>query len=81
MIAEFERNLIREHTGAGRIAAQERGVRFGRPKKMNGEQKYLALSLLRQGKSVTEIAKTFNVHKATLNVPEVGWSFYSHYTP
>ena len=30
-LAEFERELIRERTGAGRIAAMKRGVRFGRP--------------------------------------------------
>ncbi|MFO8930422.1 recombinase family protein [Legionella pneumophila serogroup 1] len=65
-IAEFERDLIRERTGAGRVAAKERGVRFGRPEKMNEEQKLLALRLLEEGKSVTEIAKTFNVHKATI---------------
>lgn len=65
-IAEFERDLIRERTGAGRIAAKERGVRFGRPKKMNEEQKALASRLLQEGSSVSEIAKTFNVHKATI---------------
>jgi DNA invertase Pin-like site-specific DNA recombinase len=41
-IAEFERDLIRERTGAGRADAQKRGVRFGRPKKMNIEQQNLA---------------------------------------
>ena len=46
-IAEFERDLIRERTGAGRVAAKQRGVRFGRPKKMNEEQKLLAKRLLR----------------------------------
>lgn len=65
-IAEFERDLIRERTGAGRIAAKERGVRFGRPKKMNEEQKLLAKRLFEENKSVSEIAKTFNVHKATI---------------
>lgn len=65
-IAEFERDLIRERTGAGRIAAQQRGVRFGRPQKMNQEQKLLAKRLLDENKSVSEIAKTFNVHKATI---------------
>lgn len=30
-LAEFERELIRERTGAERIAAMKRGVRFGRP--------------------------------------------------
>ena len=65
-IAEFERDLIRERTGAGRDAAKKRGVRFGRPEKMNDEQKLLAKRLLQEDKSVSEIAKTFNVHKATI---------------
>jgi DNA invertase Pin-like site-specific DNA recombinase len=65
-IAEFERDLIRERTGAGRVAAKLRGVRFGRPEKMNEEQKLLAKRLLQEDKSVSEVAKTFNVHKATI---------------
>ena len=65
-IAEFERDLICERTDAGRIAAKKRGVRFGRPEKMNEEQKSLAKRLLQEDKSVSEIAKTFNVHKATI---------------
>jgi DNA invertase Pin-like site-specific DNA recombinase len=65
-IAEFERDLIRERTSAGRAAAKLRGVRFGRPEKMNEEQKLLAKRLLQEDKSVSEIAKTFNVHKATI---------------
>jgi DNA invertase Pin-like site-specific DNA recombinase len=65
-IAEFERDLIRERTGAGRADAQIRGVRFGRPKKMNEEQRRLAQRLLKEGKSVREVARTFSVHPATL---------------
>jgi DNA invertase Pin-like site-specific DNA recombinase len=65
-IAEFERDLIRERTGAGRADAQQRGVRFGRPKKMNIEQQDLAKRLLNEGKSVSEVARTFSVHPATL---------------
>ncbi len=65
-IAEFERDLIRERTYAGRVAAKQRGIRFGRPQKMNDEQKLLARRLLEENKSVSEIAKTFNVHKATI---------------
>ncbi len=53
-------------TSAGRVAAKQRGIRFGRPKKMNEEQKLLAKRLLEENKSVSEIAKTFNVHKATI---------------
>jgi DNA invertase Pin-like site-specific DNA recombinase len=65
-IAEFERDLIRERTGAGREAAKQRGVRFGRPRKLNPEQVELASQLLTQGKSVREIARTFDVHEATI---------------
>ena len=65
-IAEFERDLIRERTSVGRVAAKKRGVRFGRPEKMNDEQKILAKRLLQEDKSVNEVAKTFNVHKATI---------------
>lgn len=65
-IAEFERDLIRERIGAGRADAQKRGARFGRPKKMNEDQRKLAARLLNEGKSVREVARTFSVHPATL---------------
>jgi DNA invertase Pin-like site-specific DNA recombinase len=65
-IAEFERDLIRERTGAGRADAQKRGVRFGRPKKMNEQQRDLTNRLIKEGKSVSEVARTFSVHPATL---------------
>lgn len=65
-IAEFERDLIRERTSAGRVAAQKRGVRFGRPRKLNPDQAKLAKRLLDEGKLVSEIAQTFGVHVATI---------------
>ena len=65
-IAEFERDLIRERTGAGRADAKKRGVRFGRPKKLNADQRDLAQRLLKEGKSVREVARSFSVHPATL---------------
>ena len=65
-IAEFERDLIRERTSAGRDAAKKRGVRFGRPRKLNPDQAHLAAQLLAEGKAVREIARTFNVHEATI---------------
>jgi len=65
-IAEFERDLIRERTGVGRTAAKAKGVRFGRPKKLSVEQRALVLRLLREGKSVGELAKTFRVHATTI---------------
>jgi len=65
-IAEFERDLIRERTSAGREAAQKRGVRFGRPRKLSKDQAQLAQRLVLAGKSVSDIARTFNVHVATI---------------
>jgi DNA invertase Pin-like site-specific DNA recombinase len=65
-LAEFERELIRERTGAGRIAAMRRGVRFGRPSRLQPEQAALARRLLEEGKSAKEVASTFGVHKATI---------------
>jgi DNA invertase Pin-like site-specific DNA recombinase len=43
----FERDLIRERTGAGREAAKQRGVRFGRPRKLNTDQTQVALQFAR----------------------------------
>jgi hypothetical protein len=65
-IAEFERDLIRERTGAGREAAKKRGVRFGRPRKLTLDQGELARRLVSEGKAVREIASVFKVHPATI---------------
>ena len=65
-IAEFERDLIRERTGAGREAAKKRGVQFGRPRKLALDQSELAQRLVSEGKSVRGIASVFNVHPATI---------------
>ena len=61
-----ERDLIRERTSAGREAAQKRGVRFGRPRKLTLDQSELARRLVLEGKAVSDIARTFNVHSATI---------------
>ena len=65
-LAEFERTLIISRTNDGRIAAKARGVAFGRPKKMRPDQQQLARELVRDGKSISAVARTFNVHTATI---------------
>jgi DNA invertase Pin-like site-specific DNA recombinase len=65
-IAEFERALIRQRTQDGLIDARKRGVAFGRPPKMRPDQQKLVHELLNQGRSISEIARTFNVHPATI---------------
>ena len=65
-IAEFERELIQERTGSGRLAAKARGVRFGRPTKLSGDQVKLAQRLIGEGHPVLEVAKLLKVHRTTL---------------
>lgn len=65
-MAEFERDLIRVRTGAGRDEAKKRGVKFGRPSKITPEQKKLALRLLKEGKSVRDVSELFDIHWTTL---------------
>lgn len=65
-IAEFERDLIRERTSVGREAAMKRGIKFGRPRSLSSEQRELILKLREEGKSVTELARTFNVDRSTI---------------
>jgi DNA invertase Pin-like site-specific DNA recombinase len=65
-IAEFGRELIHERTRTGRVAAQARGVRFGRPPKLASDQIKLAQRLIDEGRSIPEIAKLLKVHRATI---------------
>ncbi len=65
-IAEFERALILARTDEGRKAAQARGVTFGRPAKLRADQKKLVFDLIAGGESISAIARTFNVHPATI---------------
>ena len=65
-IAEFERALIRDRTGLGRIAAKKRGVKFGRKPKLTPEQVVLALRMVDEGQSVPQVADAFGVHETTI---------------
>ena len=65
-IAEFERSLIITRTQEGRDAAQARGVVFGRPSKLKPDQKDVVYDLVKNGQSIAAVARTFNVHPATI---------------
>ena len=61
--AEFERSVIWERTQAGRLAALGRGVRFGRPRKID----VAALPGLRaQGLNARQIAELFDVDTSSV---------------
>jgi len=65
-IAEFEQALILGRTSAGREAAKQRGVRFGRPPALTQDQVTLGRSLVDEGTSVRAAAKVLRCHHATL---------------
>jgi DNA invertase Pin-like site-specific DNA recombinase len=65
-LAEFERELIRARTGEGRKRAQERGVRFGRPRKLTPHQRQEAIARLQAGKTQADIARSYAVDATTI---------------
>jgi DNA invertase Pin-like site-specific DNA recombinase len=66
-LAEFERDLIREHTLAGLSAARARGCRGGRPPVDNSNRVKLAQRLYheRDG-NIADICKTLKISRTTL---------------
>jgi DNA invertase Pin-like site-specific DNA recombinase len=65
-LAEFERELIRARTGEGRKRAKERGVKFGRPRKLTPHQRQEALHRLAAGERQADIARTYAVDPTTI---------------
>src|SRR5438876_1257855 len=69
-LAEFERDIIRERTKAGLIAARARGRKGGRPKAatLNTPKKISIAQALYNDKtnSIDDICKTLNISRATL---------------
>jgi DNA invertase Pin-like site-specific DNA recombinase len=66
-LAEFERNLIRERTQAGLLAARARGRKGGRPKALNKDKQALAVKLYDEKKhTVNQICELMGVSKPTL---------------
>lgn len=65
-VAEFERNLIRQRVVAGQIRAKARGVKMGRPSKINDGLRS-AIQLLREnGIVMKQIAKVVGVGVGTV---------------
>jgi hypothetical protein len=65
-LAEFEREPICARTSEGRKLAKERGVRFGRPRKLTPHQREHALRRLAAGETQADVAKTYNVDPTTI---------------
>jgi DNA invertase Pin-like site-specific DNA recombinase len=60
-IADFERDLIRERTGAGRERAMAAGVKFGRKPKLSDYQRAEAVKRRAAGETLADIAKSYGV--------------------
>jgi len=65
-LAEFERHLILSRTEEGRNRAKARGVKFGRRPKLTKHQRDEALAKKRNGETLTEIAKSYNLSHMTI---------------
>ena len=66
-LAEFERELIRARTGEGRARAKKEGRKMGRPYKLTPHQQQEARQRYEAGESLSAIARSYNVHHATIS--------------
>jgi DNA invertase Pin-like site-specific DNA recombinase len=58
--------LIRSRTSEGRERAKARGVKMGRPPKLDTFQKGEAVKQLKAGESPAAIGPTYGVHRSTI---------------
>ena len=65
-LAEFERELIKQRTGEGRIRAKARGVHIGRPFKLTLHQRREARERHERGETLVDIGRSFNVAHTTI---------------
>ena len=65
VVAEFERDRIRERTKDGLVRAKTNGTRLGRPPALPQNQIRDLRTLRRQGRSFRSLAKTFNISRST----------------
>ncbi len=66
--AEFERDMLRERTRNGLIAARKQDRVGGRPPKFNSEQQIEIVSLVTSGKKTcADVARLFKVHPSTIS--------------
>jgi DNA invertase Pin-like site-specific DNA recombinase len=67
VIAEYERDLIRERTSNGRKRAMANGVKFGRKRKLSEYQRAEAIRRRDAGETIVSIAKSYAVHPAMIS--------------
>lgn len=65
-LSQYERSLIRERIMAGLEAAQKRGKKGGRPRKIDDEKWDSIMRALNSGQSKASICRTFQLPRTTL---------------
>jgi putative DNA-invertase from lambdoid prophage Rac len=65
-VAEFERDLLIERTQSGLARAKAEGRVLGRPAALSAAQQVDVLGLLRAGKSVAELSRSFKTTRQTI---------------
>jgi DNA invertase Pin-like site-specific DNA recombinase len=66
-LADVERDLIHTRTAEGRSRAQKRGKHMGRPSRLTEAQKAEARRRRVQGATLAELARSYDVSKATIS--------------
>jgi DNA invertase Pin-like site-specific DNA recombinase len=66
-LADVERDLIRTRTAEGRSRAKAQGKAMGRPPSLTPEQKKEAIRRRAQGETLAELARSYNVSRATIS--------------
>jgi DNA invertase Pin-like site-specific DNA recombinase len=66
-LADVERDLIRTRTAEGRSRAKARGQHMGRPPNLTPQQEKEARRRRAEGKTLKELAKSYNVGKSTIS--------------
>jgi DNA invertase Pin-like site-specific DNA recombinase len=66
-LADLERDLIRTRTAEGRSRAKVRGQHMGRPPKLTDAQKAEARRRRAEGATLKELARSYNVGRATIS--------------
>ena len=66
-LADVERDLIRTRTAEGRSRAKARGQHMGRPPKLTPQQQKEARRRRARGATLAELAKSYNVGRATIS--------------
>jgi DNA invertase Pin-like site-specific DNA recombinase len=67
VFAEFERQMIKERTKLGLVRARLEGRKGGRPSALSLKQVKEALRILDEGKSQSEVAQIFGVHRVIIH--------------